>query len=222
LRPYPVSLSPVFARVVLLLALCVPAPAAVAQVTERQRPGDEAFYGGADLWQEGKAVFPPVPGEGALVQLPAKGVQVGYGYAIDLASLSLGRDGVTRYTVVIRSPADAESIFYEGIRCTTGEYKPYGFAAGNQRFKPINDPQWRALRRSRGAFGYRRLIGRGLFMRCLGPSCQGAGTDQAPEAIRAGQYCHPPPMGPVMPWSPGMFCRCCCLCRGAPCADVRP
>jgi hypothetical protein len=46
---------------------------------------------------------------------------------IDAASLSIGDDGVVRYTAIIRSPSGAETISFEGLRCETGERKLYAF-----------------------------------------------------------------------------------------------
>ena len=41
--------------------------------------------------------------------------------------MSAGSDGVVRYSVVVKSPAGAETISFEGMRCTTGERKLYAF-----------------------------------------------------------------------------------------------
>ena len=48
-------------------------------------------------------------------------------FYIDYNSLSLGKDGVARYTVLIRSPAGAQNVSFEGMRCETGERKLYAF-----------------------------------------------------------------------------------------------
>ncbi len=61
-------------------------------------------------------------------------------YFIDGRSLSVGNDGVVRYTLVVRSQSGATNITYEGIRCTTGQYKIY--ATGRQ------DGTWSLARRS--------------------------------------------------------------------------
>jgi hypothetical protein len=46
---------------------------------------------------------------------------------IDAASLSVGDDGVVRYTAVIRTPSGAENVSFEGLRCEAGERKLYAF-----------------------------------------------------------------------------------------------
>ena len=46
-------------------------------------------------------------------------------FFIDGATLNPGKDGVVRYVLVARSPAGAENITYEGMRCATGEVRRY-------------------------------------------------------------------------------------------------
>jgi hypothetical protein len=46
-------------------------------------------------------------------------------FAIDPTSLTIGTDGVVRYTVVVTSPSGARNVNYEGIRCDTYEWKLY-------------------------------------------------------------------------------------------------
>lgn len=46
-------------------------------------------------------------------------------YGVDAKSLSVGKDGVVRFTAVITSPAGAHNVFYEGIRCDTYEWRLY-------------------------------------------------------------------------------------------------
>lgn len=46
-------------------------------------------------------------------------------FKIDPHSLSIGKDYVIRYTVVITSPAGARNVRYEGLRCQTYEWRLY-------------------------------------------------------------------------------------------------
>lgn len=46
-------------------------------------------------------------------------------FSIDTKSLTVGDDGVVRYTVVVTSPAGAHNVNYEGIRCDTYEWRLY-------------------------------------------------------------------------------------------------
>lgn len=53
-------------------------------------------------------------------------------FAVDKTSLTVGKDGVVRYVIVVTSPAGARNVNYEGIRCDTYEWR---------RYASINDAQ---------------------------------------------------------------------------------
>ncbi len=46
-------------------------------------------------------------------------------FSVDRTSISVGDDGVVRYTVVASSPSGARNVNYEGIRCDTYEWRRY-------------------------------------------------------------------------------------------------
>lgn len=63
-------------------------------------------------------------------------------YGIDSQTLSISAaDRVVRYVVVVRSPSGGRNVFYEGIRCPTGEMKTYARHNG-QAWVTVPDPQW--------------------------------------------------------------------------------
>ena len=65
-------------------------------------------------------------------------------FFVDGASLSVGGDGVVRYTLVARSPQGAETVVYEGMRCATREVR--GYAAGRADGSwSRRDTPWRAI-----------------------------------------------------------------------------
>ena len=47
-------------------------------------------------------------------------------FAVDTDSISIGADGVTRYTVVITNPSGGQQAQYEGIRCDSFQWRLYG------------------------------------------------------------------------------------------------
>jgi hypothetical protein len=73
------------------------------------------------VFVEDKDVTPPaLPDYNALLPFEvSKNTTLTFG--IDPKSLSVGKDNVVRYTVVIQSPAGARNVRYEGIRCTDGQ-----------------------------------------------------------------------------------------------------
>ncbi|MEW5769371.1 MAG: CNP1-like family protein [Pseudomonadota bacterium] len=77
-------------------------------------------------WQEIQAQLPPYPKAGDLVEFTVSPTASNR-YYIDFNSINLGGDGVARYSMLIRSPAGAETVSFEGMRCETGERKLYAF-----------------------------------------------------------------------------------------------
>jgi hypothetical protein len=53
-------------------------------------------------------------------------------FAVDTNSIAIGKDGVTRYIVVITSPSGGEQVQYEGIRCDTFQWRLYGTFDNNK------------------------------------------------------------------------------------------
>jgi hypothetical protein len=66
-------------------------------------------------------------------------------FFIDPASLSVGEDDVVRYTLIVRSPAGATNITFEGIRCRTREFKIYAFGR-NGEWSRNRYAQWAPIR----------------------------------------------------------------------------
>ena len=64
---------------------------------------------------------------------------------MDSASLSVGDDGVVRYVLVARSPQGAENISFEGLRCSSGEYKIYAIGRSDRSWERTRDAQWRSI-----------------------------------------------------------------------------
>ncbi len=77
-------------------------------------------------WNELQHQLPPYPKPENFIPIPLGG-RSSNEFFVDYASVSAGADGVVRYTMVIRSPAGAETVSFEGMRCETGERKLYAF-----------------------------------------------------------------------------------------------
>jgi len=77
-------------------------------------------------WQEIEAQLPPAPQPGNLIEVKLDSSTRNTLF-IDSASLSIGKDGVVRYTAILRSPSGAQNVSFEGLRCESGERKLYAF-----------------------------------------------------------------------------------------------
>ena len=81
-------------------------------------------------WTEVQAQLPPYPKKDNLMRFEVSS-STSNTFFIDYPSITVGSDGVVRYTVLIRSPSGAETVNYEGMRCETGERKLYAFGRKN-------------------------------------------------------------------------------------------
>lgn len=67
-------------------------------------------------------------------------------YGIDPATIHISTsDGLVRYVMVASSATGARNVMYEGIRCSTGEFKTYARYSPNGHWNPVANPQWRSM-----------------------------------------------------------------------------
>lgn len=84
------------------------------------------FDDNAKAWQEVQTQIPPYPKAENLVAFEVSSATSNK-FFVDFPSVSTGADGVVRFTVVVKSPAGAETVSFEGMRCDIGERKLYAF-----------------------------------------------------------------------------------------------
>jgi hypothetical protein len=94
-------------------------------------------------WREGEVRLPAYPKRDDLIEFQVSAAS-DFRFFVDSASLSVGRDGVVRYTLVARSPTGAENVSHEGIRCHAGTYRIYAFGRGDGRWSE-RATDWRAI-----------------------------------------------------------------------------
>ena len=67
-------------------------------------------------------------------------------YGVDPASISISpKDGIVRYVMVASNGSGASNVMYEGIRCTTGEFKTYARYSPDGKCTNVSNPEWRSL-----------------------------------------------------------------------------
>jgi hypothetical protein len=102
---------------------------------------------------ESVLVLPPLPQARDLIEFEA-GAGAGLRYFVDAASLSVGPDGMVRYTLVARSPEGVENVVHEAMRCASGDYRVHavgrgaGWAGRETPWQAISGPR---VQRWRGA-----------------------------------------------------------------------
>lgn len=107
-----------------MLALAALAPAvALAQLSDWERRQAER------QWREIEVAPPAYPKPENLLPFFVSSATT-FEFFIDGSTLSVGEDGVVRYVLVARSAQGAESVSFEGMRCSTGEVRIYAVGTG--------------------------------------------------------------------------------------------
>lgn len=69
-------------------------------------------------------------------------------FMIDGESLSVSPERQVSYTLVIVSPAGAQNVSYEAMRCATGEYRLYALGRSDGTWAKARNDQWKRVQES--------------------------------------------------------------------------
>lgn len=116
----------------------------VVGAAESQSRLDEDFDDENKPWQEITIQFPTAPQTANLLPFYVSATAT-QSFAIDAKSLTVGSDGVIRYTLVIDSPGGAKNITYEGIRCGSFEKKIYAIGQPDGSWSRSRRNQWERI-----------------------------------------------------------------------------
>ena len=101
-----------------------------------------------DPWIEQETQIPDLPEFSSLQPLRVTGLPPGLELFLDTARVTVDPDdGVVRLWVYLRSQQGTLNGTYEGYRCTTGEYRVYGYATPRRDPPTKRPPSDRASRR---------------------------------------------------------------------------
>ena len=64
---------------------------------------------------------------------------------IDPDTITVGKDQVVRYVVVMTNSSGNTMVSYEGIRCESHEVKTYARQSSSGQWRPVAEPVWRDL-----------------------------------------------------------------------------
>jgi len=126
----------------LIVAAALAASAAPALAQWREWDAD--FDADRKPWEEIKAGIPSYPGTGDLVALEVSGASM-HRFHVDARSLSVGEDGVVRYTLVIKAAGGATNVTFEGIHCELRQQKYYAVGRADGSWVRARNPQWRRI-----------------------------------------------------------------------------
>ena len=118
--------------------------AVVPRVASAQWAGwDSEFDEEKKSWKEMEAKIPSYPSPKNLLHLEAG--TGGHRVYIDANSVSLGEDGVMRYTTVVKTSGGATNVSFEGMRCETREQKTYALGHSDGSWARARDPKWKRI-----------------------------------------------------------------------------
>ena len=106
-------------------------------------------------WVEIESALPAYPASKNLIPFEVSSVTRNRHF-IDAASVSVGKDDVVRYTVVVEAPGGASNISYEGIRCGSGERRIYAFGHPDRTWSEARNANWQEINNS--GFSYQKVL----------------------------------------------------------------
>ena len=169
---------------VVIAAAALAAVRVSAQELPMRDPAADAIDFSEKPFQEEKVKLPPAPKAEDLIEFDAGPTRRGFEHFVDGATLSLGEDGVIRYTLVITSDAGARNVSYEGMRCKTAERKVYAYGRRDGTWSKARDQEWRSIDQSTGE-GPIYILYDDFF--CPGRSAV-ASASEAVAALKAGAH----------------------------------
>ncbi|MDY7545637.1 CNP1-like family protein [Glaciimonas sp. Gout2] len=108
-------------------------------------PGfDDDFDDEVKTWQELAVQLPAQPEPASMVSFYVSPTSI-MKFAIDIKSITVGTDGVVRYTLISTSSGGAENVSYEGIRCQTAERKLYAFGHKDGTWSRARLSKWQQI-----------------------------------------------------------------------------
>lgn len=127
-------------RALASLVVAVAATAPVASAQQVKDTGAAAATFDETPWRERDVKLPASPKEQSLVRFDT-GPTSELRFFVDRDSLSVGEDGVVRFTLVAKSDSST-NVSYEGIRCSMRERKVYAYGRADGTWYEPRDPQW--------------------------------------------------------------------------------
>jgi len=127
-----------------LAAVVAFAASSIPQQQEKWHQWDIDFDEDKKPWKEIESMMPLYPRPEHLVPFEGGGASQ-HRYFIDARSLSVGEDGVWRYTLLVRTAGGATNVSFEGMRCETREQKYYALGRSDGSWVRARNPQWRRV-----------------------------------------------------------------------------
>lgn len=98
-------------------------------------------------WEEIEAQLPAFPKPESLDSFFVSAITDNK-FMVDRDSISVGADGVVRYTLVVISASGAQNVSYDGLRCATAERRLYAFGRSDKTWSKARSNQWARIQGS--------------------------------------------------------------------------
>ena len=169
----------------LLISLCLLSIVAPAAAFFGPKKTSDYEYENEKPWVEIQGQLPSYPKSEHLLEFDA-GPASNNLHFVDSSSISVGEDGVVRYSLVVKSPAGAMNVTYEGIRCQTNERKVYAYGrANNETWAPATMGKWVDLENIKQNYAQRALY---RYFFCPFGIGMVKDADEAVQALKAGGH----------------------------------
>jgi hypothetical protein len=134
------------AVVLLLLVGCSHAPTEPVRGTQQRGQQVGPLHGAPQVesFVELNLAPPPYPTDSNLIEFKLRGLTTNR-FFIDGSSLTVEKDRVVRFVLVIRTIENVKNVSFSGLRCSDREWKDYAFARDDRTWVPDKDASWRRI-----------------------------------------------------------------------------
>lgn len=167
-----------------MLLLCLATVAAPSSAFLGTKKTSDYEFENEKPWVEVQAQLPAYPKPENLLQFDAGPASTNFHY-VDTSSISVGEDGVVRYTLVIKSTGGGMNVSYEGIRCQSAEKRTYAYGRTNNTWMQARLSKWADLENIAQNYAQRALYR--YFFCPLGVDIV-KDADEAVQALKAGVH----------------------------------
>jgi hypothetical protein len=87
---------------------------------------------------------PPYPADSNLLEFKLRGMTTNR-FFVDGSSLTVAKDKVIRFVLVIRTLEGGLSVRFSGLRCDDREWKDYAYARDDRTWAPDKNASWRPI-----------------------------------------------------------------------------
>ena len=95
-------------------------------------------------WQEEEPALPDFPREENLLEFYVSATTANR-FFVDARSISVGADGVVRYSLVVRTAGGSRNVSFEGIRCAATEYRLYAMGRADGTWTKARLSEWKPI-----------------------------------------------------------------------------